>query len=166
MQLKQTRSMSGDFSSPKVIDGLKVGNEALKKANEMFSIEEIEQIMGDTAEAVEKQREIEALIGGQLSAEDEEEVLKELDDLAEEKDATLAAASEPEEPAVPLPEVPEDDVPGDESTLPRMCFFFQKKTNPWPYFSKTEPGTAEAEKLSGKQTRVDKGRARVALEAS
>ena len=37
-----------------VLDGLKTGNEALKKANEMFSIEEIEQIMDDTAEAVEK----------------------------------------------------------------------------------------------------------------
>ena len=37
-----------------VLDGLKEGNEALKKANEMFSIEEIEQIMDDTAEAAEK----------------------------------------------------------------------------------------------------------------
>ena len=37
-----------------VLDGLKVGNEALKKANEMFSIEEIERIMDDTAEAAEK----------------------------------------------------------------------------------------------------------------
>ena len=63
------------------MDGLQVGNEALKKANAMFSIEEIEQIMGDTAEAIEKQQEIDALLSGQLSTEDEDEVLEELDQL-------------------------------------------------------------------------------------
>lgn len=78
-----------------VLDGLKVGNEALKKANEMFSIEEIEQIMDDTAEAIEKQKEIDALLSGQLSQEDEDDVLKELDDL-------LAT----EENLEDLPEVP------------------------------------------------------------
>merc|ERR1711935_1299910 len=33
-----------------VVKGLKIGNESLKKANAMFSIDEIEQIMEDTAE--------------------------------------------------------------------------------------------------------------------
>ena len=41
--------------------------QALKAANRMFSIEEIESIMDDTAEAVEKQREIDALLSGQGS---------------------------------------------------------------------------------------------------
>ena len=48
----------------KVLDGLKSGNEALKKANEMFSIEEIEQIMEDSAEAIAKQKEIDDLLSG------------------------------------------------------------------------------------------------------
>ena len=48
-----------------VLDGLKSGNEALKAVNAIFSIEEIESIMDDTAEAVEKQREIDALLSGQ-----------------------------------------------------------------------------------------------------
>ena len=87
------RSICNFFSQ--VLDGLKVGNEALKKANEMFSIEEIEQIMDDTAEAIEKQKEIDALLSGQLSQEDEDDVLKELDDL-------LAT----EENLEDLPEVP------------------------------------------------------------
>ena len=41
-----------------VIDGLKMGNESLKKANEMFSIDEIEQIMDDTAEAIAKVKKL------------------------------------------------------------------------------------------------------------
>ena len=72
----------------------------MKKANEMFSIEEIEQIMEDTAEAVEKQREIDALLSGQLSSEDEDEVLAELDQ--------LVSAEEESENVTPqqLPDVP------------------------------------------------------------
>ena len=45
-----------------VVKGLKIGNDALKKANAMFSIDEIEQIMEDTAEAIDKQKEINDLI--------------------------------------------------------------------------------------------------------
>ena len=86
----------------RVLDGLKEGNEALKKANDMFSIEEIEAIMEDTAEAAEKQREITVLISGNLTSEDEDEVLRELDRLVNE--------DEVEE--VQLPDVPEDALPG------------------------------------------------------
>ena len=82
-----------------VLDGLKEGNAALKKANEMFSIDEIEQIMDDTAEAIEKQREIESILSGQLTDEDEEDVLKELEGLAE--DATVVSNEIPELPNVP-----------------------------------------------------------------
>lgn len=80
-----------------VLDGLKSGNEALKKANEMFSIEEIEQIMEDTAEAIDKQKEIDALLSGQLTDQDEDEVQAELDQLIE---------SAEEDPVV-LPDVPQ-----------------------------------------------------------
>ena len=38
-----------------------------KVTSNIFSIEEIEDIMADTQEAVEKQREIESLLSGQLS---------------------------------------------------------------------------------------------------
>lgn len=40
----------------RVIDGLKIGNDALKKAHEILNIDEIEKIMDDTREGVEKQR--------------------------------------------------------------------------------------------------------------
>lgn len=40
----------------RVIDGLKVGNTALKQLNQLLSIEEIEKIMDETKEGVEKQK--------------------------------------------------------------------------------------------------------------
>ena len=101
-----------------VVNGLKIGNEALKKANEMLSIDEIEQIMDDTAEAIEKQKEIDLLISGQLSAEDEDDVLQELDDLV------AAEANEAEvEEDVTLPEVP-----AEEPTSTEKLVVKEKKT--------------------------------------
>ena len=95
-----------------VVNGLKIGNEALKKANEMLSIDEIEQIMDDTAEAIEKQKEIDLLISGQLSAEDEDDVLQELDDLV------AAEANEAEvEEDVTLPEVPTEEPTSTEKLV-------------------------------------------------
>ena len=88
-----------------VLDGLKNGNEALKKANEMFSIEEIEQIMDDTAEAAEKQREIEAILSGQLTEDEEDDVLKELDELI----GDVPMKNEESHEEIPeLPSVPSD----------------------------------------------------------
>lgn len=39
-----------------VIDGLKQGNEALKKVNEVLNLEDIERMLEETREGVEKQR--------------------------------------------------------------------------------------------------------------
>jgi charged multivesicular body protein 6 len=87
-----------------VLDGLKDGNAALKKANEMFSIQEIEQIMDDTSEAAEKQREIEDILSGQLTQEDEDDVLKELDQLIDDQ-PIIKSEEIPE-----LPNVPTDNI--------------------------------------------------------
>lgn len=89
-----------------VIDGLKVGNEALKKLNDMLSIDEIEKVMDETREGIEKQQEINDLLSGELTAEDEENVEAELDALM----AQDTEVKTPEVPAdVPLPDVPEDE---------------------------------------------------------
>jgi len=39
-----------------VLDGLRTGNEALKKVHEVLSIDAIEQILDETREAVDKQK--------------------------------------------------------------------------------------------------------------
>ena len=95
-----------------VLDGLKEGNAALKKANEMFSIDEIEQIMDDTAEAMEKQREIESILSGQLTEEEEEDVLKELENLAEDEESKVS------DKVPELPNVPTDNLESTEISEP------------------------------------------------
>lgn len=57
-----------------VLDGLKRGNESLKKMQEVMSLDEVEKIMDDTADAVEYQRQISDLLGGSLTDEDEADV--------------------------------------------------------------------------------------------
>lgn len=95
-----------------VVEGLKVGNESLKKLHQMLSIEDIERIMDETQDGIEKQKEIDELLSGQLTAEDDEAVLAELEALTaeEEAKATLGLPSVPSED-VGLPNVPEDVAP-------------------------------------------------------
>lgn len=91
----------------KVIDGLKIGNTALTKLHEILSIDEIEKVMDDTREGIDKQRELDELLMGTLTEEDEDEVEAELDNL-------LA-----EETSEKLPEIPVDVTPVDV-TLPNV----------------------------------------------
>ncbi|KAJ1129083.1 hypothetical protein NDU88_007454 [Pleurodeles waltl] len=82
----------------KVIEGLKVGNDCLKKMHEAMSIEEVERIMDETQESIEYQRQIDEMLSGSLTQEDEEAILEELDALTQEE------LELPEAPTEPLPE--------------------------------------------------------------
>lgn len=63
----------------RVVDGLKVGNAALKKLHDLLSIDEIEKIMDETKEGIEKQKEIDDILSGELTENDETEIEAELD---------------------------------------------------------------------------------------
>ncbi|XP_001606034.1 charged multivesicular body protein 6 [Nasonia vitripennis] len=90
----------------KVVDGLKLGNEALKKLHAVLSIDEIEKVMDETREGVEKQQEIDELLSGALTDQEEVDVEAELDALITEE----AEITTPEVPSeVPLPDVPQDE---------------------------------------------------------
>ncbi|XP_041942023.1 charged multivesicular body protein 6-like [Alosa sapidissima] len=88
----------------KVIEGLKTGNECLKKMHEVMSIEEVERILDETQEGIEYQKQIDELLAGSLSQEDEEAVLQELEAITQGEEVEL-----PEVPAEPLPEVPQPE---------------------------------------------------------
>lgn len=108
-QLETIEKLASDIEfaqvEAQVISGLKVGNEALKKVNEILSIDEVEQILDETRESIEKQQEIDALLNGVLTEEDEDEVLAELDALV----AGEEAEKTPDDIGERLPDVPEDD---------------------------------------------------------
>ncbi|XP_065347223.1 charged multivesicular body protein 6 [Cloeon dipterum] len=85
-----------------VLDGLKTGNEALKKVQEVLNIDAVEKILDETREAVEKQKEIDDLLSGALTQEDEDDV-----------EAELEALISVTEPAKTLPDVPMEEPEGD-----------------------------------------------------
>lgn len=85
-----------------VIDGLKVGNEALKKIHEVLNVDEVERILEETREGIEKQREIDDLLVGVLTADDEEAVEGELERIIQAE----------------MPEVPEEEPSAGEPALP------------------------------------------------
>lgn len=97
-----------------VVEGLKVGNESLKKLHEVLSVEQIEKIMDETHEGIEKQKEIDDLLSGQLTAEDDDAVLAELEALVAEDEAKAvlelpnvpADQGEPLVPSIPSAEGP------------------------------------------------------------
>lgn len=97
----------------KVVDGLKVGNTTLKQLHALLSIDDIEKVMDETREGVEKQKEIDEILSGTLTEEDEVEIEAELDALIEAE----IKENVPEVPDeyVPLPEVPSDLPTTDES---------------------------------------------------
>jgi len=90
-----------------VVHGLKQGNEVLKQIHKEMSLESVEKLMEETAEAREYQREIGDMLANTLSLDEEEDVQKELlalqRDILATEDSPLTEAQFPEVPAT-LPE--------------------------------------------------------------
>uniref|UniRef100_A0A673UZ78 Charged multivesicular body protein 6 n=2 Tax=Suricata suricatta TaxID=37032 RepID=A0A673UZ78_SURSU len=89
----------------KVVEGLQIGNECLKKMHQVMSIEEVERILEETQEAVEYQRQIDELLSGSFTQEDEDAILEELNAITQEQ------IDLPEVPSEPLPERKPEKVP-------------------------------------------------------
>ncbi|KAI8980710.1 Snf7 family [Trametes punicea] len=89
-----------------VLHGLQQGNEVLKEIHKELNIENVERILEETEEARAYQREIDAMLAGSLTIEDEEAVQAELRELQLQ---TLEVAKEQPVhlPSVPT-EVPEE----------------------------------------------------------
>jgi len=86
-----------------IFDRLKTGNETLKEIHKEMSIEAVEQLMEDTQEAIQYQKDVSDVLAGKLTQEDEDDVLKELEEIEQQ------AANIPQMPNVPK-EVPVADI--------------------------------------------------------
>lgn len=94
-----------------VFESLQAGNKAMKAIQSEINLDDVQKLMDDTVEAKAYQDEINAILGEQLTAEDEEEVLAEFDNLeaqltVEDLPEVPAPVAVPEEEELELPDVP------------------------------------------------------------
>lgn len=95
-----------------VLYGLKQGTDVLKQINaEMGGIDKVEQMMGESEEAREYQRQVSEMLEAGLSRADEEDVEEELERLEDGIKGKPAAAEQPRANEVTnnLPNVPETE---------------------------------------------------------
>jgi len=91
-----------------VVFGLQQGTKVLTQIHaEMGGIEQVEKLMGETADAIAYQQEISDMLGGKLTAQDDEEVDEELEALEREMAGGDKVVDE-------LPSVPDANLPERE----------------------------------------------------
>ncbi|KAK1832668.1 charged multivesicular body protein 6 [Podospora conica] len=102
---KLTSSVEFALIQKDVVYGLQQGTKVLKEIHaEMGGIEHVEKLMGETADAIAYQKEVNEMLAGQISNQDEDEVEDELAALEAEVNGAVKVQQ-------PLPSVPDTQLP-------------------------------------------------------
>ncbi|CAG8444875.1 5139_t:CDS:2 [Funneliformis mosseae] len=80
-----TQSIEFALVEKDVLAGLEQGNLILKEIHKEMSIDKVEKLMEDTADAIAYQDEISELLSGKLTNDDEDEILAELAQIEKDK---------------------------------------------------------------------------------
>ncbi|CAD6581551.1 MAG: Vacuolar protein sorting-associated protein 20 [Cyphobasidiales sp. Tagirdzhanova-0007] len=113
-KLRQSKVQSIEFSlvEKDVLFGLRQGTTVLKELNKEMSLESVEKLMGETADAVAYQKEVDEMLQGRMSVEDEEAVQAELAAMeAEQASVTITIIHATVVQVPVLPEVPTARLP-------------------------------------------------------
>ncbi|KAJ1924988.1 Vacuolar protein sorting-associated protein 20 [Tieghemiomyces parasiticus] len=99
-----TQSIEFALVEREVFRGLTQGNQVLKELHKEMSLENVERLMDETADALAYQREIDEMLGTKISDEDEAELEHELATL-QAQEVMQTIPDMPQVPTRPLPEV-------------------------------------------------------------
>jgi len=98
-----------------VLFGLNQGNQILKEIHKELSLENVERLMGETADSIAYQNEIDELLMSKMTNEEEEEVHKELELLQSLNQQAVDPEPSPSV-SVSLPDVPTTALPTADTT--------------------------------------------------
>lgn len=90
-----------------ILFGLQQGNKVLKTIHAEMSLEDVEKLMEETAEAVAYQNEIDQMLTSQMTLDEEEQVQRELEQLQAEAIGNVPTHEPAGGEQVELPSVPE-----------------------------------------------------------
>lgn len=109
-----------------VVEGLKVGTEALKQLNSLMNLDDIQKMMEDNEEAAQKQKEISSILSRTSERYDEDELVKELEQISniesnKEEEQIIDLKGLPEVPTeIPEPPLPEESIEQDATDTPEI----------------------------------------------
>ncbi|TPX51809.1 hypothetical protein SeLEV6574_g00032 [Synchytrium endobioticum] len=98
-----------------VLKGLEQGNSVLKEIHKEMSVEAVQKLMDDTADAIAYQNEIEQVLSAKLTEHDEAAIEAELDAIEEEQRVDLPSVPKNPLPKVQVPELTENVPPGQHA---------------------------------------------------
>lgn len=83
-----THSIEYALVEKELLDGIRHGNQVLNAIHKETSLEDVERLMHDTADAIAYQNDIERMLGGALSSVDEDDLLQDLESMIEQQTHT------------------------------------------------------------------------------